>query len=582
MKSIKVAQVFLALLLAAGLTLSPLQSAAVGYGARLLDETPSVQIEDQIQETGTEEENIESSPQPAETEISVTDESISTPQTDVATEPVSPPSETTPGPSPAEDTLIPTPDNSPLIETTVVTEQAIEPTSIPIELSSETPSPLSTETTAHSFETTPTPEPTVVEEPRLAEDEPLMEVVDESSSMVKGKILVQYDTSENLEEILSKMNLLGFSDVEAGDDGILVLDVPPGSEIDSAVLIESLAGIQSAAPMLEATALDIIPNDPEFANQPYLTMIDAAGGWDYTTGSGNVIIAVIDTGVNYTNLDLSGRLVGGYDFVNNDYDPFDDNGHGTHVAGIIAATGNNGNGIAGLDWQAKIMPIKVLDASGSGSDLNVYYGILYAVDNGASIINLSLALDSYSALVAAAVDYANSRGVTVVAASGNTNSTVNYPAALPQVIAVGAVDNSENRAFYSNYGSALDVVAPGNNVLSTEGSGLNYRTGTSMAAPQVTGLASLLKSIRPMTPAQIKTTIETTSKDLGANGWDQYFGNGLIQVRHAIEWLMGRLKAASSRPDSEEDAPPAIVYPTFTPTITPTFTPTVTPSQIPS
>lgn len=575
MKFKRVTQVFIALWLAAGLTLSPLQSAAVGYGARLLDETPDTPVEDFNQPIG-EDGGPEALLQPDE---------ASPPVPEVPSE-----VESTPEPEDSPQTTDPTPETSTIIETIESTAEVLpddgsmEPPALDAETTilptvpAETIVPTTSVVSEQPAVATPTPEPTAAEETLLISEDPTLEAVDGYSSPVSGKILVECETSINLEELTSELNRLGFSVVDPGDKGILVLDVPPGSETDSAVLIESLAGIQSAAPMLEATALDIIPNDPEFANQPYLTMIDVAGGWDYTTGSGNVIIAVIDTGVDYTNLDLSGRLVGGYDFVNNDYDPFDDNGHGTHVAGIIAATGNNGNGIAGLDWQAKIMPIKVLDASGSGSDLNVYYGILYAVDNGASIINLSLALDSYSALVAAAVDYASSRGVTVVAASGNTNSTVNYPAALPQVIAVGAVDNSENRAFYSNYGSALDVVAPGNNVLSTEGSGLNYRTGTSMAAPQVTGLASLLKSIRPMTPAQIKTTIETTSKDLGANGWDQYFGNGLIQVRHAIEWLMGRLKAASSRPDPEEDTPPAIVYPTFTPTFTPTITPTFTPT----
>ena len=398
-----------------------------------------------------------------------------------------------------------------------------------------------------------------------------------TTTWTSGKIFVQYDTHLSLEEITAALNLLGLMVSEpAVSSGMLVVDVPSGFEMESAVLAQSASGVQSASPVQMATAMDLIPNDPQFVDQQNLTMIDAAGGWDYTTGSGSVIIAVIDTGVDFTNTDLSGRFVQGYDFVNNDTNAMDDNGHGTHVAGIIAATGNNSYGIAGLDWSAKIMPIKVLNSSGIGTELNVYYGILYAVDHGAQIINLSLGVENYSALVASAVEYAYQHGVTVVASSGNTNSAVTYPAALPHVIAVGAVDDSENHAVYSNHGAELDVVAPGNSILSTSSTGLTTKTGTSMAAPQVTGLVSLLKSIYPVSPGQAKTAVETSSKDLGTTGWDEFFGNGLIQVQKAIEWLLARLASATPREPADESVP-TIVYPTFTPTLTPTMTPTVMP-----
>ncbi len=580
MKNRGFVQITLALGLAVGLMLSPLHAATVGYGAHLRDETPSAPIDDLVDTTADEGEPVESSPQPEGTDAFAT-EGDSTPEAASTPEPetTSAPPEETLESSPVAETAEPTPGTS--TETMEAATLPVEATSNPTELPSETALPTVTEAAGFVSDVSPTPEPEIMEETALVSEATTPEPEEdtaENSSLVSGKILIQYDSSTNLDDLTSGLIQLGFTVLEPAGTGWLVLDVPSGSEADSAVLVQSLYGVQTASPIQVATALDLIPNDPEYSDQQYLTMIDAAGGWEYTTGSSSVIIAVIDTGVDYTNLEFAGCLVAGYDFVNHDYDPFDDNGHGTHVAGIIAATGNNNYGIAGLNWQAMIMPIKVLDASGYGTDLNVYYGILYAVDNGATIINLSLALDSYSALVAAAVDYANSRGVTVVAASGNTNSSVNYPAALSQVIAVGSVDDSENRAYYSNYGSELDVVAPGNNILSTEGSSLTYRTGTSMAAPQVTGLASLLKSIYPLTPVQIKTTIESTTKDLGTTGWDQYFGNGLIQVRRAIEWLLARLAAATPR-ETADEIPPTPGYPTFTPTFTPTLTPTATPAN---
>ena len=137
-------------------------------------------------------------------------------------------------------------------------------------------------------------------------------------------------------------------------------------------------------------ALDTFPNDPSFASQYALTAIHAPQGWDISTGSSSVTIAILDSGVDLNHLDLAGKILQGYDFVNNDNVPFDDYGHGTHVAGIAAALGNNGLGIAGVSWGARILPVKILDASGNGSYSNVATGIIWATDQGAQIINMSL------------------------------------------------------------------------------------------------------------------------------------------------------------------------------------------------
>jgi subtilisin family serine protease len=176
--------------------------------------------------------------------------------------------------------------------------------------------------------------------------------------------------------------------------------------------------------------------------------------------------------------------------------------------------------------------------------------------------------------VESAVNYAYQHGVTIVASSGNSGKSVTFPANLPHVISVGAVDETGEKAAYSNYGNGLDVVAPGNSIFSLTNTGFSYKTGTSMAAPQVSGLASLLKGISPMTPDQTESIIKSTSKDLGPSGWDIYFGNGLIQVRDAILRLLNGLRP-SWKPEKPDKEPTPVSYPTFIPTMTPTMTPTI-------
>jgi subtilisin family serine protease len=331
-------------------------------------------------------------------------------------------------------------------------------------------------------------------------------------------------------------------------------------------------GIQYAEPVYLASALDVLPNDPGYMYQADMNAINAPGGWQYFTGSSNVIIAIVDSGVDMSNADLVGRLLPGWDFVNNDNDAQDDYGHGTHVTGIAAATGNNSTGMAGLDWAAKILPIKVLDNAGNGTYVNVALGIRYAVDHGANIINLSLGSTFNSPLIAEAIDYAYQHGVTVVASTGNTNSAVMYPAALPHVIAVGAVNNSGELWALSNHGAEVDLVAPGVGIFSSDIPNYRTRSGTSMAAAHVSGLASLLLGMTSLTPEQVESTMEETSRDLGAAGWDSLFGYGMIQIRDAILKLFNALFPVV-RAESHDAAPTAIPWPTMTPTPTPTSTP---------
>lgn len=313
------------------------------------------------------------------------------------------------------------------------------------------------------------------------------------------------------------------------------------------------------------------PNDPEYAYQWHFSNavyggINSEPAWDRAQGL-NVIVAVIDTGIAYEDYfprpseryyrgpDLADTsFVPGYDFVNSDNHPNDDQSHGTHVAGTIAQSTNNRIGVAGLAHKAALMPLKVLDNQGRGTDADVAEAIRYAADNGAKVINLSLGGPDPSTTLEEAVAYANGKGVTIVAAAGNDGGPVGYPAAYDPVIAVGATRYDEARTSYSNYGAALDLMAPGGAGIDQNGDGYSdgvlqetfdphnrqafdyyFFTGTSMASPHVAGLAALLLSQYPgLTPDEIKSRLEITADDKGAAGWDQFYGWGLINANAAV------------------------------------------------
>ena len=283
-------------------------------------------------------------------------------------------------------------------------------------------------------------------------------------------------------------------------------------------------------------------NDPLSTFQYALSKIDAYGAWDLTTGSNNVTIAVVDSGVNANHPDFSGRVLPGYDFANNDADPSDDVGHGTHVAGIAAAAGDNGEGVAGMCWQCRILPVKVGDEEGIPTDALIS-GIRWAVDQGADIINLSLGGPENDPLEHEAIKYAASKNVLVVAAAGNSadqGNPVEYPAAYDEVIAVGATDENDQRTFFSGVQPYVDVSAPGWNIPSTfSHPALPFaylsESGTSMSAPYVAGLAGLLLSINPgLDVNTLRSIITSTADDLGQAGGDWEYGAGRINAARAV------------------------------------------------
>jgi subtilisin family serine protease len=254
-----------------------------------------------------------------------------------------------------------------------------------------------------------------------------------------------------------------------------------------------------------------VPNDELLSTQWSVEKTRAEQAWDLTTGSSQVVIGLIDTGVDPTQPDLQGKLVQGYDYVNNDQDPTDDNGHGTAVAGVVAANTNNRNGVAGYCWACLLMPVKVLDSDGTGFMSAVAQGMVWATDHGARVINLSLGGPDQDATIASATQYAQAHNVLVVAAAGNESGlTLDYPAALPNVLSVGASDPDDRLYSFSN--STARVAAPGENSTTADGGGYVLFVGTSSAAPVVSGIAGLAFSLVPSaTAADVEHALEATA-----------------------------------------------------------------------
>jgi subtilisin family serine protease len=254
-----------------------------------------------------------------------------------------------------------------------------------------------------------------------------------------------------------------------------------------------------------------VPNDEYLPTQWSVTKTRAEQAWDLSVGSPQVVVALLDTGVDAQQPDLSGKLVAGYDYANNDQDPSDDNGHGTAVAGIVAANSDNHIGVAGYCWACRLMPVKVLGSDGTGFASGLAQGIVWATDHGARVLNLSLGGPVEDATLAAAAQYAWLHGVLVVAAAGNEGGlTLDYPAALPNVLSVGASDGNDRLYGFSN--SSARVAAPGENSTTARGGGYVSFLGTSSAAPVVSGIAALAFSLVPQaTPAQVERALETTA-----------------------------------------------------------------------
>jgi subtilisin family serine protease len=314
----------------------------------------------------------------------------------------------------------------------------------------------------------------------------------------------------------------------------------------------------------------LVPNDPQFGAQWGLTRINCPDAWDHTTGDPSIVVAIVDSGVDLNHPELASLLVAGQDlvdfppgsipqagwvfegdFTGVDAVPQDEVGHGTHVAGTVCCASNNGVGVAGVAWNVRLMPVRVLarirqtatgQISGSGSAANIAAGIRWATDNGARVINMSIQGFGDTTVEREAVAYAISHGVVVVAAMGNSNTNQqSFPAAYPDVIAVGATDSADHRASFSNFGPHIDVAAPGVGIQSTYWDD-TYASldGTSMASPHVAGVASLVLSRNSsLTATQVGNIIRSTAKPLRDNPGDPVpndnYGSGLVQAGAAVQ-----------------------------------------------
>lgn len=340
--------------------------------------------------------------------------------------------------------------------------------------------------------------------------------------------------SLNINEF-NKIETLGFFEIEATQAEINIL-----AEKKSTLSIEKN----------KKTKISQIPNDPYYQLQTYLTNSNIPNAWEISQGSPSVIVAVIDTGVDYNHEDLKNKMwtntsgYFGYDFVNNDNDPMDDNSHGTQISGIIAAQNNNGVGITGIA-NVKIMAVKAVPNNGEGDVADLARGIIYAADNGARVANVSMGLAEDSQALDDAVTYAKSKNCLIVAATGNLyRSFIDNPARNPDVVGVGAIDESDLKTPYSNYGDGVSIVALGNRIYSTGWEVANnvnnykYSNGTSFSTPQVAGTAALIISKdSSLTSDQVKKRLISSAKKvtaMGNTGYSIEYGYGKLDAYAAL------------------------------------------------
>ena len=350
------------------------------------------------------------------------------------------------------------------------------------------------------------------------------------AEFVPGRVLAKSSPGASDAAIKTALRSAGAREIgRVPQIGVRILQVPAKAEARVIAALSRNPNFEFAEPDYVASII-VTPNDPYYAAyQWHLPKVNAPAAWHSTTGSASVVVAVVDSGVQATHPDLAGRVLAGYDFVNNDADPSDDNGHGTAVAGVAAAKGNDGIGVAGAAWNVSILPVKVMAANGTGSHSAIANGINYSADRGAHIINLSIGGTSSSRTLQSSVNYASNKGCILIAAAGNNgDSTTVYPAAYSGVLAVSALTQADTLASFSSFGSFVDISAPGVGITTSWVNG-GYVTisGTSFSSPLVAGIAALALSVNPsLSNTAMASLLTSNADDLGAPGADIYCGAG--------------------------------------------------------
>lgn len=352
---------------------------------------------------------------------------------------------------------------------------------------------------------------------------------------VTGRVLVKYN-SEKSESRIREFNA-AFNAWDTGEipnTGVHILQLPERASE------EAFADILKAQPDVEFSELDrllpvedLYPNDPGFGSEWHLSKISAPAAWSTSTGTGNIVVAICDTGVDATHPDLASKIVPGWNFYDNNADTSDANGHGTAVAGTVAAISNNSQGVASVAWGCMLMPIRVADANGYASYSTMASAITYAADHGARVANLSFRATTSSA-VSSAASYMQSRGGVVTVAAGNDGS-FDVSADNPYILTVSATDPNDVLYSWSCTGNNTDVAAPGQVYTTAMGGGYTYGTGTSFSAPIVAGEAALILSTNPnLTGDQVQQRIIQNADDKGTAGWDASYGWGRVNVARAL------------------------------------------------
>lgn len=402
-------------------------------------------------------------------------------------------------------------------------------------------------------------------------DELLLDLRDDIDASTLKRLARKYGLQLKLNSPLSKGQRLYRATIRRSRLFKLLSELRKDPAVDLAEpdMLYSIPPLEAAPLVFRPRANDdepgkTFPNDPKYKYQWHLDQIKMPQAWKHADGKG-VIVAVIDTGVAYKNMGASvgvpdlvnTEIVPGYDFVNNRKEALDDHGHGTHVAGTIAQSTNNGVGVAGVAYRAKIMPLKVLSAKGYGSVADIAEAIRFAADNGAKVINMSLGGGRPSRILAKAVDYAHQKGVVIVCAAGNEGrGRVSYPAAYPHAIGVAATQFDRKTTFYSNWGKEIDLAAPGGNTRLDQNNdgmpdGVLQNTlipgrpelndyllfmGTSMAAPHVAGVAALVIAEGVTRPNSVERLLKrTASHPGGTDGWDEHYGAGIVDAAAALK-----------------------------------------------
>lgn len=380
----------------------------------------------------------------------------------------------------------------------------------------------------------------------VSADEPPVEVRSKAqpalaAEIIPGEVVVKWRDDRTPGRRLAVMSEMPGRAVLVSTEGRGVHQVVAELSADPSVEYAEPNYVVRLANEGSVTAVDV--NDPKTGDQYALDHMRVRDAWSRTKG-GSSVIALLDTGVQANHPDLAGRVLPGRDFVNDDSNAADDNGHGTWVAGIVAANTNDGYGIAGVSWTDKILPVKMMNADGTGNTSDLAAAITWAADNGADVINMSIGGFPYSQSVQNAVNYAWNKGVVLLGAAGNNGiEQTFYPASFSNVISVSATQVDDEFSNWSSFGPQVDVSAPGSSILTTNctvcphaswGSH-TYISGTSFATPNAAGVVALIRAYYPdYSATQVVNRLFSTVDDLGYAGWDKHYGRGRVNAYRAL------------------------------------------------